>query len=151
MADSKGDSTPSPEPTNVFTRTVTVSKEDLRTGNPIRDAAGVLVPGRILGEFSFKIATIRDRLNIGVRRTFYLGGHPPERLDPETVLLAECAATLPVVIVDAPHGWPKKAEEWETWLDHAFVTEDRALYALYNAYVDGVRTFRGDSHKGAPP
>ena len=137
-------------PQNTFTVTVTVPKEG-------RDGMIVVGPdqkptvARTLGSFTFRIATLRTRLRIGTRRAVYLGGQSIGALDAESVLMGECFAVLPMVIIDAPHGWPKTEEEWESWFDRTLVTDDRALYALYSAYQEGVRTFRDNSHQGSAP
>jgi hypothetical protein len=147
MADEK----PKPDlklPPETFTRIVTVPKED-RNGMISLDSDQKPVVGRTLGSFTFKIPALRTRLRIGTRRAIYLGSQTIQSLDAETVLIGECCAALPLVIVDAPHGWPKTEEEWEGWFDRTLVADDRALYALYSAYQEGVRLFRDARNEGS--
>ena len=139
------------DPANIFTREVTVPKLNPKTGAVVLDPAGTPEVGKHLGRFSFKIPTIRTRMAISARRVVFLGGYAPETVDAETLFLAECLATVPHVVVDAPHGWPKTQEEWEKWMDQSLMTEDRSLYAIYSAYQDGVRLFRGQHTDESPP
>lgn len=124
-----------PEPTNHFTRQVMVkSAQD--------GAAGSKRPDRDLGLFTFQLATYRDLLRIEQRRGQYMGGVAPAQASVTLLMLAEYAATLPLVVVSAPFGWPKKLEEWDARLDTMTEVDLPEYEAIYTAYREGVRTFR---------
>lgn len=132
MADDPKQPAPKPDPaSNTFSFDAFVYKVD-KKNKPKVDANGDKMVERSVGHFVFKVPTISDYLEIGVRRAARLKGLTGV-VDINTDRLAEMFAVLPYLAQDVPDGW-----DWNT----LYAADMEALLAVYEQYIAGVDSFR---------
>jgi hypothetical protein len=123
---------PIPDPaSNTFAFDAFVYRMDTK-GKPVQDANGEKIVERSVGHFVFKVPTIDDYLEIGVRRAARLKGLMGV-VDINTDRLAEMFAVLPYLAQEMPDGW-----DWNT----LYADDMEALLAVYSQYIAGVDSFR---------
>lgn len=118
---------------NTFSCTVVAYR---RIKGPTADNKFVLgadkqpVIDRTLGAFTFKVPTMDEYVDIGVRRASKTHGAP---VDNVTAYYAEALTALPFVSVTIPEGW-----KWETL---RYPKDMETVLALYEAYSAGLDRF----------
>lgn len=88
------------------------------------------VPERTLGSFTFKVPTMDEFIDIGIRRASRLRG---VAVDGMTAYYTEALAALPLVVLSKPDEW--------AW-DKLYYPKDMgAVLALFEAYNAGLEEF----------
>ena len=100
-------------------------------GDVARDEQGAAIVERVIGHFVFRVPTLSDMLEIGVRRAARLRGMSGV-VDQNTEVLAMVLSTLPFVAVEVPKGW-----DWAK----LYPKDMEAVAAVYEAYNAGLERF----------
>jgi hypothetical protein len=132
--------TPRTLPPNTFLAEASLP-ERLPTGRPalLPDGAQKM---RTIGNFVFRVPTLRERIDIGLARTRLLQGVSPASVGGDTLYFAEALGALPRVIVEGPEGW--KTED-----EIAAQRDEEEVQAVYRAYVDGLDRFLAVPRSGS--
>lgn len=117
--------------TNTFSVTVVLYRRDKKTGEPMTDDSGEKIVDRVIGEFVFRVPTLWDLQDSGVRKAAFLKGMMGV-VDATTDMLAEVRAVLPTMAVSVPKEW-----DWSK----LYPKDAEAVQAVYEAYTAGLDRF----------
>lgn len=86
---------------------------------------------RYIGDFTFKVPSLMERMNIGVVKSTFLKGMKESNLDVMSQNIAHMSATLTVVCSDYPK-----------WFDLNEIDDYIVLETVYDTYLDWENSFR---------
>lgn len=89
------------------------------------------VDKRYIGDFTFKIPSLMERMRIGIAKTALLNGAKESSLDIISQNIAHMAGTLTVVCTDYPK-----------WFDLNEIDDYIVLETVYDIYLDWENSFR---------
>jgi hypothetical protein len=131
-------------PPRTFHKTVSVHKRDDNYNLVLADEGEKKDPIvlRTLGDFVFRVPTIAQQRDIGIRRARQMNGVDSyATLDLRTYLLVEALSVVPYQIEKAPDGW-----DWDARYDFD------EMFEIFDAYTQGMKEIReGNGSQGTLP
>lgn len=119
-----------------FTATVYRLKRDATTGKKEVGSDGQDIREEELGQFTFRVPTVRDEMEIAAKRQQMCSQAGDPRFMMQDVYYdffyrAEILATIPKMVTAQPEGW-----DWEEIYDNMTIVE---IYEVYKAELEAFR------------